>query len=155
MQFFQRKFGVISVIKNYSKLWQLWIYLDYDHLYIPLTSKKGKFQHKPTFFVWITTLFLLSLLLCGSRFLKKKHQFFRFEISLRQASKTGETYFAIAKILKNFEGHHHWHWVIYNFSKWNNGVEIWAFGANQGHFQIKLPLILILQMKQFSVMFRL
>ena len=28
-----------------------------------------------------------------------------------------------------------------------NGVEIWTFDATQGHFQIKLPLILILQMK--------
>ena len=34
----------------------------------------------------------------------------------------------------------------------NNGVEIWAFGATQGHFQIKLILILILQ---FSVMLQL
>ena len=34
----------------------------------------------------------------------------------------------------------------------NNGVEIWAFGATQGHFQIKLTLILILQ---FSEMFQL
>ena len=36
----------------------------------------------------------------------------------------------------------------------NNGVEIWTFGVTQGRFQIKLPLILILQMKKFSVMFR-
>ena len=36
----------------------------------------------------------------------------------------------------------------------NNGVKIWTFGVTQGRFQIKLPLILILQMKKFSVMFR-
>ena len=25
-------------------MWELWVHLDYDHLYIPLTSKWGKFQ---------------------------------------------------------------------------------------------------------------
>ena len=62
MQFFQRKFGATSVIKIYSKMCELCMNSDYDHLYIPLTSKKGKFQPQ-TFFLGITTLFLLSLLL--------------------------------------------------------------------------------------------
>ena len=44
MQFFQRKFGVTSVIKIYSTMRELSMHADYDHLYIPLTSKKGKFQ---------------------------------------------------------------------------------------------------------------
>ena len=49
-----------------------------------------------------------SLLLCGSRLLKKNYQFFRFEILLPQPSKLKETYFATRKILQNFEGHDHW-----------------------------------------------
>ena len=39
MQFFQRKFTGTSVVKIYIKMWKLWVHLDYDHLYIPLTSK--------------------------------------------------------------------------------------------------------------------
>ena len=37
--------------------------------------KKANSSHKSTFFMGITTFFLLSLLLCGSRFLKKKFNF--------------------------------------------------------------------------------
>ena len=36
---FQRKFTVTSVIKIYTKMWELWVHSDYDHLYIPLTFK--------------------------------------------------------------------------------------------------------------------
>ena len=92
--------------------------------YIPLTFKLGKLQPRRTFFLEITILFLLSLLLCGSVFLKKKSQLFQFEISFPQASKQKETHFATRKILQNSEGHDHWHCrhitfsVIYNFSKW-------------------------------------
>ena len=39
----------------------------------------------------------------------KNHQFFRFEISLPQASKQKETYFVTRIFLQNFEGHYHWH----------------------------------------------
>ena len=42
MQFFLRKFGVTSVIKTYSKMRELCMHPDYDHLYIPLTSRKRK-----------------------------------------------------------------------------------------------------------------
>ena len=34
----QRKFAVTSVLKIYSKVWELYMDLDYDH-FIPLTSK--------------------------------------------------------------------------------------------------------------------
>ena len=39
MQFFHLKFGVTSVIKIYSEMLELCMHLDYDHFYIPLTSK--------------------------------------------------------------------------------------------------------------------
>ena len=64
---------------------------------------------------------LLSLPLLRAKISKKKHQPFKFEISLPQTSKQKETYFSSGKILQNFEGHDHWHYrhisrVIYNFS---------------------------------------
>ena len=39
----QRQFAVTSVIKIFSKMWELCMHPDYDH-FIPLTSKQGKFQ---------------------------------------------------------------------------------------------------------------
>ena len=36
MEFFRLKSVVISVIKKYSKMWELWMNLDYAHLYIPV-----------------------------------------------------------------------------------------------------------------------
>ena len=145
MQFFQRKLGVASVIKIYFKMWELFMHSDYDYLCISFTSKKNaNSSHKPIFLLGITTFFLLTLLLCGSKFLKKNIYFFWFEISLQQASKQKENYFIIKKILQNFEGHDHWQ------------SNIGHLVSTQGDFQIKLPLILILQMKQqFSVMFQL
>ena len=50
MQFLKKKFGVISFIKNCFKMRELCMYLDYDHLYIPLTSKKGNFQSETNIF---------------------------------------------------------------------------------------------------------
>ena len=46
-------------------MWELWMQLDYDHLYKANSSKKQKF------FQGIPTLSLLNLLLWRSRFLKK------------------------------------------------------------------------------------
>ena len=46
MHFFQRKFAVTSVIRIYSKMWESCMHPDYGHLYIPLTSKKGKYLRK-------------------------------------------------------------------------------------------------------------
>ena len=39
MQFLKIEFAVNSVIKISAKMWELWVHPDYDHLYIPLTSK--------------------------------------------------------------------------------------------------------------------
>ena len=39
MQFSQGKFAVTSVIKIQTKMWDLWVHSDNDHLYILLTSK--------------------------------------------------------------------------------------------------------------------
>ena len=60
-------------------MWELRMHLDYDDLYIPLTS--GKFQsHKPSYFLWKKpTVVWIKI---SER--KKK---FRFENLLTQASK--------------------------------------------------------------------
>ena len=39
MQFFQIELAVASVMKIYTKMWELCVHQDYDHLHIPLTSK--------------------------------------------------------------------------------------------------------------------
>ena len=78
IELFQRKFAINSVIKFYRKMWNsrcmqtIIIFIFYE-----LPSKANSNQ-KPTFFLERTTLFLLSLLLCGSRFLKREDQFFGF-----------------------------------------------------------------------------
>ena len=58
-------------------MWELWVHLDHDHLYIPLTFKNDNFQLQTNIFPgnnseWYFSVFLLILLLCGSRFMKKK-----------------------------------------------------------------------------------
>ena len=50
MLLFHLKFAVTIFIKVYSKMWGLWMHLDYDHFYIPLTSKQGKFQPQAIIF---------------------------------------------------------------------------------------------------------
>ena len=66
-------------------MWELWVHPDYDHLYIPLTSKYGKFQPQtnvspgnsnPFSIKTGTVVWFLKI----SE--KKNHQFSRFEISL-------------------------------------------------------------------------
>ena len=39
MQFFQIELAAISVMKIYTKMWELRVHQDYDHLYVALTSK--------------------------------------------------------------------------------------------------------------------
>ena len=51
MPLFHLKFAVTIFIKVYPKMWGLWMHLDYDHFYIPLTSKQGKFQPKTIIFL--------------------------------------------------------------------------------------------------------
>ena len=36
-------------MKIYTKMWEFWVHLDYNHFYIPLTSKYGKFQPQTIF----------------------------------------------------------------------------------------------------------
>ena len=36
-------------------MWELWMNLNYGHLYIPLTSNKANSSQKPTFFSWKKT----------------------------------------------------------------------------------------------------
>ena len=71
-------FGFVSFVfvldicfshKKFGKICELLAHLAYDHT---MLVKKAKSSHKPTFFLEITTIFLLRLLLCGSRFLKQK-----------------------------------------------------------------------------------
>ena len=50
MQFSQRKFAVTSVINIYTTISELWVHLEYDHLYIPLTFKQGKLQPQTSIF---------------------------------------------------------------------------------------------------------
>ena len=54
-------------------------YLDYDHLYIPLPSEWDKLQRQ-TIFLGNNNSFLLSLLLYGSRFLKKHINIFGWNL---------------------------------------------------------------------------
>ena len=57
-------------------MWELWVNLDYDHLCISLSyTSKAKYSHKLTFFLGITTLFLLSLLLLQVKISEKKISF--------------------------------------------------------------------------------
>ena len=83
---FTREF-LTSVMKICTKMWELRAHQDHYHLYIPLTSKKGKFQPQTNIFLGITTLFLSNLaLLCWSkkninfRVLKFLHLFQRGKI---------------------------------------------------------------------------
>ena len=71
MQFFYLEFDVTSVIKIDSKMWELWMHLDYDHFYIPLTSKWGKLQPQ-TIFVLVKRAYCCV----GQHFWKKKKSFF-------------------------------------------------------------------------------
>ena len=91
-------------------MWDLCMHPDYDHLYIPLTYKKGKFQPQTNIFFGNNNSFSIKLTVVWVRISEKRnYQFFRFEISLPQASKYKETCFATRKILQNFERHDHWH----------------------------------------------
>ena len=113
--------------------------------YILLTSNKGKFQPQTKSFLGIANLFLLSLLLCGSRFLKKqKISFSGLRSPYNRLANTKklilslEKYFKLLKdtiiITESF--------TIFQSGQ-NNGVETWTFDAIQGHFQLKLHPILI------------
>ena len=140
MQFFQRTFAVTSVIKIYSKVSELCMHPDYDHLHIYLTStlrqtaasnqhlsrKKKPFSIKPT---------VVQVKISG-----KNHQFFRFEISLSLAlpahnSLSHLQLFKVGKIMLLKYGH---------------------FMLPSGTFPDKVtPGIDFTMKQQFSVMFQL
>ena len=79
--FFQRKFAVTSVMKIYTKMWEFWVHLDYNHFYIPLISKYGKFQPQ-TIFLGNNNPFSIKPTVVRDKIPEKKHQYLRFEISL-------------------------------------------------------------------------
>ena len=60
-QFFQGKFTVTSIIRVYTKMYELLVNTAYDHQYISLTPKKGKFHSQAPFFVVIATLLNCNL----------------------------------------------------------------------------------------------
>ena len=72
----------------YSKMWELCMHLDCDHFYISLTFKKGKFQRQTNIFPGNNNPFSIKSTVVWVKLSeKKKHEFFRFEISIPQASK--------------------------------------------------------------------
>ena len=128
----QRKFAVTSVIKVNS-------------------------SHKPTFFLGITTLSLLSFAVVWVKISEKKPINFsslrscyhrlanrnKFILPLEKYFKTSNHMIidgtAGTKLFESFTTFQ---------SVWNNGVEIWVFDATRGISRyIELPLPLILQMK--------
>ena len=104
-------------------MWELWMHLDYDHLYIPLTSKWRKFQLQ-------AIIFLVKKAYCwvGQDFWKKKI-FLVWDLVTtgKQIEKT--TYFATEKILQNFEGHDSWHYSYKFFQSGWDVVEIMELDA--------------------------
>ena len=78
---FSEKFGVASVMKIYTKIRELWMHLDYDHSHVSLTSKYGKFQPQSIFHG--NNPFYINPIVARVKISeKKKHEYFRFEISL-------------------------------------------------------------------------
>ena len=63
-------------------MWELCMYLDYDHLYIPLTSTKDKFQPQTNIFRGNNNPFCIEPTVVWVKISEKKRQLFRFEISL-------------------------------------------------------------------------
>ena len=146
--YFSRKKLVLinlnAVIKIYSKMWESCMHPDYDHFVYSINfQKNANSSHKPIFLLEITTLFLLSLLLCGSRFLKKKN-FSRYNrlANREKLILSLEKYFRTLKdMIIGTE----------SFTIFKKGETMVSNNGHlmsiQRHFQIKLPLILILQMK--------
>ena len=68
---------------------------------------QANYSLKPTFSLGITTIFLLSLLLCESRFLKKIISFSGLRSRYRRLANRKKTCSVTMKFLQNFEGHDH------------------------------------------------
>ena len=67
---FSDKFAVTSVVKIYAKTWDLWLFV------YSINFQTAKLQPQINIFPGNNNLFLLSLALCGSRFLKIKTSVF-------------------------------------------------------------------------------
>ena len=123
---------------------------------------KANSSHKPTFFLEITTLFLLSCCVGWQVEISEKKKNYSLRscyhklpnrkkliLPLEKYFKTLNDIFVgtpDAKPLQSF--------TIFQSGR-NNGVKIWVFDATRG-ISRELPLILILKMKTyFSVMFHL
>ena len=104
MPLFHLKFAVTIFIKVYSKMWGLWMHLDYDHFYIPLTSKQGKFQPQ-------AIIFPVKKAYCCVVKISEKNNFFQFEILLLQPNKWKKTYFATKKYFKTLYDHCHCQYI--------------------------------------------
>ena len=160
MQCFPRKFAVTSVMKINCKMKELYMHPEY----IPLTSKQGKFLPQTNIFsgnnnpfsikptvVWIKVS--EKNIYCSS-FRSRYHRLAnrkKLILPLEKYFKTLKNMIIGTSCTQLFESFTTFH------SGRNNGVEILDFDATcQEHFQIKLRLVLILQIKQqFSVMFQL
>ena len=64
MQFFQKKFAITTVIGNQTKIRKLWVHLDYDHMFISLTSKYGKFLPQSNIFLVNNNLLSIKFEIC-------------------------------------------------------------------------------------------
>ena len=105
--------------ENLTKMWELWAHPDYDHFYIQLTSKEGKFQSQANIFPLNNNPFSIKPTVVRVKMSENKTINF---LDLKS---------------------------LYFFQKGpNNGLKMWIFDATKGYFQIKLPLVFILQMKR-------
>ena len=79
-------------------------------LHIPLASKEGKFQPQTSIFPVNNNPFSIKPTVVWVEISEKKNiSFSSLRSHYKQSSKYKETYFAIRKVLQNFEGHDQWH----------------------------------------------
>ena len=87
-------------------MWELWVHQDYDHFYIPLTFKWGKFQSQTNIFPGNNNPFSIKpITVVWIKIFEKNINF------------------PVLKSLQLFQ------------SGQNNGVEIWTFAATRGIFR--------------------
>ena len=91
------------------------MHLDYDHLYIPLTSNKAKCSLKPSFFLGITTPFLLSR--------KKSSNLFSLRSRYRRLANRKKLILPLGNYIKTLKEHNFLIDVQLNSVR-NNGVSM-------------------------------
>ena len=135
MEFFQIKFVVTSVIKICSKMWELCMHPNYDNLYNPLTSKSGKFQPQTNIFPGNSNTFSIKPTAVWVKISEKSINFSGLRTSYLKLANRKKLILPLGKDFKTLKN------IIIGTAR--------SFTIFQsGYFQIKLPLILILQMKQ-------